>query len=93
MMIVALTLLSILCILYIIHIFFEKADIIKSMVLSVSVFSFLFVIISGLYFTFDAFSFYAVLLTILVPAVCISGRDILRKRKFSMKFLFLFLLE
>lgn len=86
MMIVALTLLSILCILYIIHIFFEKADIIKSMVLSVSVFSFLFVIISGLYFTFDAFSFYAVLLTILVPAVCISGRDILRKRKFSMKF-------
>lgn len=86
MVVAVLTLLCVLCILYIVHMFFDKADIIKSIVLSVSVFSFLFVIVSGLYFAFDVFSFYLVLFTILAPAVFFAARDMIRKRKFSMEF-------
>ncbi len=86
MMIAAMTLLSVLCLLYGIHIWFKEADIIQSIALSIAIFGFLFVIVSGFYFTFDLFSFFPVLLTILLPSAFFVGKDVVKKRKFSFQF-------
>ncbi len=86
-MIFILTILNLFCLFILLVRIFCWDNLVKVGVLAVSVFSLLYVIISGLFFWFDAFSFVRVLVTMLILAVLLIFYTI-HKGQFDVKQLF-----